>query len=87
VGFTRGTGHKPHLVQLGQTLGSSWGTSLDLTGAEADNDIGDGNILGLTGSASRLVLTVDERDQRGSAYRWETMTPQPAAKESFAAWI
>lgn len=35
------------LVVLGQTFGAAGGTSLDLTGAETDDDIGDGVVLGL----------------------------------------
>lgn len=38
------------LVELGKTLGTGRGTGLDLAGAETDDNVGDGNILGLTGS-------------------------------------
>ena len=38
------------MVQLGKTLRSSWGTSLDLASPNTDNDISDGNILSLSGS-------------------------------------
>jgi hypothetical protein len=38
------------LVQLGQTLGTSRGTGLDLAGAQADGDISNGDILSLTGA-------------------------------------
>lgn len=36
------------LVELGETLGTGRGTSLDLTGAETNDDVGNGDILGLT---------------------------------------
>src|SRR4051794_27884003 len=38
------------LVELGKTLRSCRRTSLDLASADANNDIGDGHILGLTGA-------------------------------------
>jgi hypothetical protein len=38
------------LVELGKTLRAGRSTSLDLTGAETDNDVGNGDILGLTGA-------------------------------------
>lgn len=38
------------LVELGETLGTGWGTGLDLTSTETDDDIGNGDILSLTGS-------------------------------------
>jgi len=36
------------LVELGKTLGTSRGTGLDLASAETDNNVGNGDILGLT---------------------------------------
>ncbi|KAA8576371.1 hypothetical protein EYC84_006504 [Monilinia fructicola] len=36
------------LVQLGQTLRSGWGTSLDLTSTETNNDISNGDIFSLS---------------------------------------
>ena len=36
------------LVELGETLGTSRSTSLDLAGAETDDDVGNGDILSLT---------------------------------------
>ena len=36
------------LVELGETLGTGRGTSLDLSGAETNDDVGNGDILGLT---------------------------------------
>lgn len=36
------------LVQLGQTLRAARGAGLDLAGAEADSDVSNGDILGLT---------------------------------------
>lgn len=36
------------LVELGETLRSGGSTSLDLTGTETDNDVSNGDILGLT---------------------------------------
>jgi hypothetical protein len=38
------------LVVLGQTLRAAGSTSLDLTGTETDDDIGNGVVLGLTGA-------------------------------------
>lgn len=38
------------LVELGQTLGTGRGTGLDLAGAETNSNVGDGDILGLTGA-------------------------------------
>jgi hypothetical protein len=38
------------LVELGETLGTGRGTGLDLAGTETDNDVGDGDVLGLTGT-------------------------------------
>ena len=38
------------LVQLGQTLGTGRSTGLDLARAETDSDIGNGDILSLTGT-------------------------------------
>ena len=39
-----------NLVELGETLGSAGGTGLDLAGADADDDVGDGNVLSLAGA-------------------------------------
>ena len=36
------------LVELGETLGTGRGTSHDLAGAETNDDVGNGDILGLT---------------------------------------
>lgn len=38
------------LVQLGQTLGAARSTGLDLARAETDSNVGNGDILGLTGA-------------------------------------
>lgn len=38
------------LVELGKTLGAGRGTGLDLTGAEANGNVSNGDILGLTGA-------------------------------------
>lgn len=38
------------LVELGKTLGTGRGTGLDLTGAEANSDVSNGDILSLTGT-------------------------------------
>jgi hypothetical protein len=38
------------LVELGETLRSGRSTGLDLTSTETDSNVGDGDILGLTGS-------------------------------------
>jgi hypothetical protein len=38
------------LVELGKTLRSGWGTGLDLSGAQTDDNVGNGDVLGLTGS-------------------------------------
>jgi hypothetical protein len=38
------------LVELGQALRSGWRTSLDLSSTETNNDVGNGDILGLTGA-------------------------------------
>lgn len=38
------------LVELGETLGTGRCTSLDLTGTETDDNVGNGDILGLTRS-------------------------------------
>lgn len=38
------------LVELGKTLGTGRSTSLDLTGAETNDNVGNGDILGLTGA-------------------------------------
>lgn len=38
------------LVKLGKTLGTGRGTGLDLTGTEANSDVSNGDILGLTGT-------------------------------------
>lgn len=38
------------LVELGETLGTGRSTGLDLTGAETDDDVGNGDVLGLTGA-------------------------------------
>lgn len=39
-----------NLVELGKTLRAGWCTGLDLSGAQTDNNIGNGHILGLTGA-------------------------------------
>jgi hypothetical protein len=38
------------LVELGKTLRTGRGTSLDLAGTETDNDVGNGDVLSLTGT-------------------------------------
>lgn len=38
------------LVELGETLRTGRSTGLDLTGAETDDDVGNGDVLGLTGA-------------------------------------
>lgn len=38
------------LVELGKALGTGRGTSLDLASAKTDNNVGNGDILGLSGS-------------------------------------
>jgi hypothetical protein len=38
------------LVELRKTLRSGWGTSLDLSSTETNNDVGNGDIFGLTGA-------------------------------------
>ena len=38
------------LVELGKTLRTGRGTGLDLAGTETDNDIGNGDVLSLTGT-------------------------------------
>ena len=38
------------LVELGKTLRAGGRTGLDLAGAETDDDVGDGDVLGLTGA-------------------------------------
>ena len=38
------------LVVLGQTLRAARGSGLDLTGAKSDNNVGNGEILGLAGA-------------------------------------
>ena len=39
-----------NLVELSETLGASRGTGLDLAGAQADDDVSDGDVLGLAGA-------------------------------------
>ena len=38
------------LVELGKALGTGWGTGLDLAGAETNDDVGDGDVLGFAGA-------------------------------------
>lgn len=51
-----------NLVELGKTLRSGGSTSLDLSGTESNNDVGDGDILSLSG-------TVGDHDSPSSVVR------------------